>query len=271
MISVEAEGLRKLYPESSQTFVGAPNERRAATLVRWRSRLAARRPLRDLPLALEGARPAYQLVVPASPDDVLDEVAGEVERSESACESEPHMPYWATPWASGMALAEYVLARRADVAGRRTLELGCGLGATAIAALEAGARLTVSDCFPEALLYCRYNALRNVGRAPSVRLADWRTAAGRGMLKQSGPFDLVLAADVLYEPEDVSPLLALIPWLVRPGGAFWLAEPGRATSQRFVEAAARSGWTGSTFTIERSWPAGAGQARVSVHAYADLA
>ena len=41
------------------------------------------------------------------------------------------MPYWATPWASGLFLAETVLARPEALRGRRVLELGCGLGTTA--------------------------------------------------------------------------------------------------------------------------------------------
>ena len=48
-----------------------------------------------------------------------------------------HMPYWATPWASGLFLAEVVLARPEALRGRRVLELGCGLGTTAVAAVEA--------------------------------------------------------------------------------------------------------------------------------------
>jgi predicted nicotinamide N-methyase len=178
------------------------------------------------------------------------------------------MPYWATPWAGGLALAEVVLARRDALRGRRVLELGCGLGTTAAAAMEAGARLAVADCFPETLAYCRYNALRNAGRVPATLLADWRTDRGAAALRRAGPFDLVLAADVLYEPEDVVPLLALVPDLVGPRGAFWLAEPGRATSLRFVEAAGAAGWAAERVVLERTWPGNAGRARVTVHVYA---
>jgi hypothetical protein len=56
------------------------------------------------------------------------------------------------------------------------------------------------------------------------------------------------------------------PRLVAPGGGeLWLAEPGRATSARFVEAAAERGWVRGVIEAEREWPAGAGRARVRLH------
>jgi hypothetical protein len=118
--------------------------------------------------------------------------------------------------------------------------------------------------FAETLAYCRYNVLRNTGRVVRTLLADWRTAGGQEALVRAGPFDLVLAADVLYEPEDVAPLLELGPRLMG-GGELWLAEPGRATSARFVEAAAERGWVRGMVETEREWPAGAGRARVRLH------
>ena len=237
--------------------------------------------MQDVFVQIAGAARSYCLAAPADPDAVLDEVAAAAGAScaaqsvpvsgakgpPSPISNEPHMPYWAMVWASGLALAELVLSRRYEGRGRRALELGCGLGVTATAALEAGTRLWVADCFAEALAFCRYNARRNTDRAPSTLLADWRTAAGRRRLARAGSFDLVLAADVLYEPEDVAPLLALVPELLTPGGVFWLAEPGRATSARFVAAAAAAGWTVQSASVDRAWPAGAGWARVGLHRY----
>lgn len=234
-------------------------------LVTWRRRLERRRPVRERHLSLPGATRPYCLATPADPDAVLDET--------SPTGGAWHMPYWATPWASGLALAEVVLGDPSAVRGRRVLELGCGLGITAIATLEVlgtSGSLAAADCFPETLLYARYNALRNAGRVPRMVLADWRTATGQETLQRAGPYDLVLAADVLYEPEDVEPLLHLAPRLLETGGAFWLAEPGRLTSTRFVAAARGCGWQGETRETERDWPAGAGRACVRVHRYGRL-
>ena len=153
-----------------------------------------------------------------------------------------HLPYWALVWPSGLALAEALLAHPEALRSKRALELGCGLGTTATAALLCGARLEVADCFAETLLFCRYNTLRNAGRQPRTLLVNWRTDAGRAACLAGAPFDALLAADILYEPEDLEPLLQLVPRLLAPDGAFWLAEPGRRVSQAFVRAALARGW-----------------------------
>jgi predicted nicotinamide N-methyase len=237
--------------------------------VAWRRRLEARRAVRDRTATVPGAEQPYVLAAPADPDAVLDETDPGAAR-----EGAWHMPYWATPWASGLFLAEVVLARAGEVRARRVLELGCGLGSTAVAVLQAqrgDGRFLAADVFAEALTYCQFNALRNAGRPCPTLLADWRLAEGREALVRAGPFDLVLAADVLYEPEDVAPLLDLVPRLLPPPGslgapgALWLAEPGRATSGRFVEAATALGWSRGVEEAERDWPAGGGHARVRVH------
>jgi predicted nicotinamide N-methyase len=56
---------------------------------------------------------------------------------------------------------------------------------------------------------------------------DWDAA---DELVARGPFDLVLAADVLYEPAGVQLLLPLLP---RLGREVWLADPGRAVAGAF--------------------------------------
>ena len=50
------------------------------------------------------------------------------------------------------------------------------------------------------------------------------------------PFDLVLAADVLYERDSVAPLLSLLPRLTRE---VLLADPGRPAADMFLEPAGR--------------------------------
>ena len=222
----------------------------------WRRRLERRRRVREVELTIPGAARPYVMAIPADPDGVLDELES----------PEPHMPYWATLWPSGLALAEVALARRESFVGQLAVELGCGLGATATAVLEAGAALTAVDCFPEALAFCRYNALRNAGGVLQTLLADWRTPEARARLSALTQ-RIVLAADVLYEPEDVEPLLELTAAQLARGGAVWLAEPGRVTSERFVAEARARGWGGETIEVQRDWPAEAGTARVRVHLF----
>src|SRR5688572_3729392 len=114
----------------------------------------------------------------------------------------PIAPYWAVLWRSGVGLA-----RELDgmpLRGLRVVELGCGLAVPSIVAARAGASVLATDSDPEAL-----ELVELAARANGVRLrtatADW---ADPGELLREAPFDLVLAADVLYERASVAQLLS---------------------------------------------------------------
>ena len=150
--------------------------------------------------------------------------------SEEAFEKEEFLPYWAELWPSALALARAV-ARR-PLTGRRTIELGCGLGLPAIAAAAAGARVLATDWSPDAIAIAARNAERN-GVALETALFRWDAAPE----PLGPPWPLVLASDVLYEARNVAPLLALLPRLTAAAGEVWLADPGRAPAARFLAAA----------------------------------
>ncbi len=176
------------------------------------------------------------------------------------------LPYWADIWPSGLALGDLLLDRADALAGTRALELGCGLGITATAALAAELDLTVADYSPISLAFCRFNALRNTGREPPALAFNWRDPLP-DVLAQIGdppPFPLILAADIFYETRDVAPVLALIDRLLAPGGQFWLAEPGRETAGRFLKAIRAAGWQETTMRADGPWPGGQ-RARVTIH------
>ena len=159
---------------------------------------------------------------------------GEALLSEELFGQEEFLPYWAELWPSALALAR-VIARR-PLTGRRTIELGCGLGLPAIAAAAAGGRVLATDWSPESVAITARNAEHN-GVALDARLFRWDAAP-----EPLGPrWPLVLASDVLYEERNVAPLLALLPRLVAPAGEVWLADPGRAPAAGFL-AAAPAGW-----------------------------
>ena len=156
---------------------------------------------------------------------------GEALLTEEAFERDEFMPYWAELWPSALALAR-VIARR-PLTGRRTVELGCGLGLPAIAAAAAGGRVLATDWAPESVAMTARNAERN-GVELATRLFRWACAPE----PLGSPWPLVLASDVLYEQRNVAPLLALLPRLTAAGGEVWLADPGRAPAAGFLEAAA---------------------------------
>jgi predicted nicotinamide N-methyase len=147
-----------------------------------------------------------------------------------AVEWAPIAPYWSVLWRSGVALAREV--EGMQVRGLRVVELGCGLALPSIAAARAGADVLATDSCPEALALVALNARANDVRIETATV-DWRQPDELG---RCAPFDLVLAADVLYERASVAVLLALLP---RLAPAAWLADPGRPAAEAFLDQARR--------------------------------
>ncbi|HEY6759257.1 MAG TPA: methyltransferase domain-containing protein [Baekduia sp.] len=143
------------------------------------------------------------------------------------------IPYWARPWPSGLALAAW-LAEEPLPAGARVLELGSGLGAPSVVAARAGATVLATDGVSDAVAFCAHTlALNEV--AADVAVVDW--AQQGEALVERGPFDVVLAADVLYKRGNVELALRLWPRLLAPGGVLRLADPQRAGTRDFLAAA----------------------------------
>ena len=147
-----------------------------------------------------------------------------------AVEWAPIAPYWSVLWRSGVALAREV--EGMELRGLNVVELGCGLALPSIAAARAGADVLATDSCPEALALVALNARANDVRIETATV-DWRQPDELG---RRAPFDLVLAADVLYERASVAVLLALLP---RLAPAAWLADPGRPAAEAFLDQARR--------------------------------
>jgi predicted nicotinamide N-methyase len=149
---------------------------------------------------------------------------------DGAVEWAPLAPYWSVLWRSGVALARELEA--APLGGLRVVELGCGIAVPSIAAARAGADVLATDSDPEALELVAQNAQAN-GVQVETAVVDW---AQPDELVSRAPFDLVLAADVLYERAAVAQLLSLLPRLAPEA---WLADPGRTVADAFLAEAHR--------------------------------
>jgi predicted nicotinamide N-methyase len=153
----------------------------------------------------------------------------EVLLDEDAFEHDEFLPYWAELWPSSLALARQIGGRA--LRGARTLELGCGLGLSSIAAALAGGRVLATDWSPDAIAMTEANAERN-GVQLETLVCSW--TAPHPLLDRA-PWDLVIGSDLLYEQRNVDVLLDLLP---RLGDDVLLADPGRQPAERFLTAAA---------------------------------
>jgi predicted nicotinamide N-methyase len=171
-----------------------------------------------------------RILYPRDGDALLDELLDEDDPDED------RLPFWAELWPSGIALAGALAERQ--LAGLRVLELGCGLGLVSVTAALAGASVLAVDRSPEAIAFTAANAARNG--------AELRTAVQAfdqpGAPLAEAPWDLVLAADVLYDRGNLPVLSRLLPRLVGAGGEVWLADPERRLAGGFLADLERHGW-----------------------------
>jgi predicted nicotinamide N-methyase len=164
-----------------------------------------------------------------------DDPAGLID--EKRFEEDEFLPYWADLWPSGIALARHISGLRLD--GKHVIELGCGIAVPSFAAVLAGAELVLAtDWASEAVDLVVVNAVANrLGVTAAV--LDWASEQARELPS----FDLVIAADVLYEERNALPILALLDGTVAHGGEALIADPGRRHAAPFFEHARAAGWS----------------------------
>ncbi len=148
------------------------------------------------------------------------------------------LPYWAELWPSARVLADELAGR--DLAGRRVVELGCGVGLPSIVAALAGARALATDWYEEALAFAGANAAR-AGVEVATMLVDW--GGPPAALTGAAPYDLVVGADLLYEERNGVALAALLPRLLPAGGEALIADPRRPHAALLLDLLGGAGWS----------------------------
>lgn len=168
-----------------------------------------------------------ELLHPANADELLD--PADFDRDE-------RLPYWADIWPSSLVLARRVLTMEGR--RRRALELGCGLGLVSIAATLADFAVMATDYYDDALDFTRVNAWRSAELALATRHVDWRVLPA-----DLGTFELILAADVLYERRYAELIATALTTCLAPSGIALVADPGRLAAGSFLDECATRGLT----------------------------
>ncbi len=146
-------------------------------------------------------------------------------------------PYWAHLWTGAVALARR-LAEAGSLAERRVLDLGCGLGLPGIVAAALGAEVWCADREPAALEFAAASAAYN--RFARVRCARIDFTRER----MEGDFDLILAAELVYDPESYDKLGEFLERHLRRGGEIHVTDAFRSDAVRFFAALRARGFEG---------------------------
>lgn len=132
-------------------------------------------------------------------------------------------PFWAFPWAAGIALARVVLDRPEYVRGRSVLDIGAGGGITACAcALAGAAEVVANDVDPWALAVTRLVADR---QRLSVRTLATDLTYDPGA---ADSFDVIICADLAYDRSAARRERALLDRAGRRGALVLIADAERA-------------------------------------------
>lgn len=182
-----------------------------------------------------------------------------VELNDAPLSKEDHTAVGLQSWGSSILLAERICLQPSlfsltvpiDINGGplRLLELGAGTGMLSIVAAKIlqscnlAPQIIATDYHPEVLDNLAKNVATNFPKSPAsiaIKCLDWEVPVYSEPLER--PFDVILAADVIYHPEHARWIKQCVEKLLaRPspstissnckGGVFWLIIPVRSTGR----------------------------------------
>lgn len=144
-------------------------------------------------------------------------------------------PIFGVLWPAGAVLATAVAT--VPIAGRRILEVGCGLGLSSLVLQRRGADITATDRHPLAGEFLARNALLNDLPPVEFQIAQWA-----GPNPSLGTFDLIIGADVVYEREHVGLLADFFLRHANPIAEILITDPGRGHANGLSRALAAQGY-----------------------------
>lgn len=204
-------------------------------------------------IEVEAAGRLWKLLRPADLETLWDSM------TEAEFTEDERLPYWVELWPASIALCDWLAQNKNALSGRFCLDLGCGLGLTALTATQLGAKVVAVDYEKSALDYARLNADANSVAQPLWVVADWRAPAFKPK-----SFDYIWGGDIMYEKRFVTPVLDCLEYALAKGGRVWLAEPNRNVYDDFRSALLKRGWNSIRVMSGKVNPLHVQTSRVSV-------
>ncbi|MDX8404131.1 MAG: histidine kinase, partial [Mariprofundaceae bacterium] len=147
-------------------------------------------------------------------------------------------PLFGIVWPSGEVLAH--LMSDYQIAGKRILEVGCGIALSSLVLNHRHADITATDYHPEAGNFLQKNTELNDDEAIPFLRTGWED--GNSSL---GEFDLIIGSDLLYERGHAEMLSGFIDDHAKPHCEVIIIDPGRAHHARFSKQMVKLGYSHS--------------------------
>ena len=145
-------------------------------------------------------------------------------------------PLFGVVWPSSLVLANHMLDY--DIAGKRILEVGCGIGLSSILLNKRNADITATDYHPKVEHFLNRNAKLNNSKAIAFERVDWADENC-----DLGLFDLIIGSDILYEDQHVELLANFIARHAKPQCKVILVDPGRGRRNKITNSLQAFGFT----------------------------
>ena len=144
-------------------------------------------------------------------------------------------PLFGMVWPSARMLANAMQSH--DIAAKRILEVGCGLGLASLVLQRRQGDITASDRHPLAELFLVENARLN--RLPVVK---YQTGQWDHPNPALGLFDLLIASDVLYERDHPEMLAGFLDRHAANQATIIVVDPDRGNRNAFAQAMQSRGY-----------------------------
>lgn len=144
-------------------------------------------------------------------------------------------PLFGVIWPAGILLAEMIASM--TLTNKRVLELGCGLGLASLMAATGGARVIATDVHPLAGNFLAHNSRINSLNDVEFRQLNWHTPDD-----SLGQFDVLIASDVLYEPDHPELLAQVMNRYAAAEAEIIVTDQGRKQLRRFARLMTETGF-----------------------------
>ncbi len=141
--------------------------------------------------------------------------------------SPSYWPLFGVVWTSSIALAAVMV--ETDIAGRRILEVGCGIGLASMVLNHRSADITATDRHPDAEAFLARNAKLNDAPPIPFERSDWQDEDD-----DLGRFDLIIGSDLLHDRSHTAPLARFIDNHAAPAADVVIVDPGRGQVSQFA-------------------------------------